>query len=174
MRRLIASGVFLALLLATGRADLSACGEKFFFVGRLVTYRQQTMAGSPPGSVLLYTNPASKLPAIIKETKLDELLKSAGHKVDTVSEVGALKGAVNSGRYDLLLVDVDDVAQASQWKSAAPGLVVVPVLYRPTRTESAAADRTYSRILKDPGKANDVLALVNDVVRSHKKGRTTS
>jgi hypothetical protein len=172
MRRLIAFSAFLVLLLAAGGSDLSACGEKFFFVGRLVKY-QQAMAAPVPGVILLYTNPASKLPAILKETKLDALLKTAGHKVEAIADAGALSRALSSGRYDLLLVDAGDADQVAQWKAAAPGVVVIPVLYRPTKTEQQAAEQTYVRVLK-ADKTTDALALVNNIVRSRPKVRTIS
>ena len=67
MRRLIAFGGSSRPVAASG-ADLRACGEKFFFYGRVLKF-QQTMAAPVPGVVLLYSNPASKLPAVLRQTK---------------------------------------------------------------------------------------------------------
>jgi hypothetical protein len=166
MRRLIAFGGLLFVLFAASGADLGACGEKFFFYGRVLKH-QQTMAAPVPGVVLLYTNPASKLPAVLRETKLDELLKRVGHKVEAISDAVALSTALKSGRYDVLLVDPAD---GDRWKT--PGVVVVPVLYKPTKTEDQTAVKTYASVLK-ADKANEAIALVNNLVRSRSKTRPT-
>jgi hypothetical protein len=171
MRRLVAFSAFLVVVFAAGGSDLSACGEKFFFAGRFINW-QQAMAAPVPGAVLLYTNPASKLPAVLQETKLDQLLKRAGHKVEMIADAGALSRALRSGRYDILLIDPADAGQAAQWKAAAPGVVVVPVLYRPTKTEQQAAEKTYARVLK-ADKTNDAISLVNNVIKARPKIRAT-
>lgn len=169
MRRMTAFGGFLLVLFAAGGSDLSACGEKFFFFGRVIKH-QQSMAAPVPGVVLLYTNPASRLPAVVRATKLDELLKSVGHRVEAIADAGEVSRVLKSGRYDLLLVDPADAAQAKQW--APPGVVVVPVLHRPTKPELRAAQKTYARVLT-ADKTNDALVLVNDIVRSRPKARAT-
>jgi hypothetical protein len=170
MFRLIAFGAFVSLLVCANSPDLKACGDKFLFVGRVVKY-QQTITASTPGSILFYMNSASKLPAAVQETKLDKLLSLAGHRVELVADTGELTRALATRRYDLLLVDAADAAQVDQWKAAAPGLVVVPVLYHPSKTELVAAEKTYKRILKAPDKANDMLALVNDVIKLRAKAK---
>jgi hypothetical protein len=170
MARLIACGVFLSILVCASSPDLKACGDKFLFVGRVVKY-QQTIATSTPGSILLYTNPTSKLPAAIQEMKLDTLLSLAGHRVDAIADASALTRALSTGRYDLLLVDAADAAHADQWRAVATGLVVVPVLYHPSKPEQAAAEQTYKRILRAPGKANETLTLVNEVMKLRPKAR---
>src|SRR5712692_8822265 len=161
MTRLIACGVFLSILVCASSPDLKACGDKFLFVGRVLKY-QQTIATSTPGSILLYTNPTSKLPTAIQEMKLDTLLSMAGHHVDAIPDASVLTRALSTGRYDLLLVDAADAAQADQWRAVATGLVIVPVLYHPNKPEQVAAEQTFKRILKAPGTANETLALVNE------------
>ena len=167
MRTFTAALLFVSVAVCLNRTDLNACGDKFLFVGRVVKY-QQTIAASSPGSILLYTNPSSKLPAAIQEMKLDTLLSLAGHRVEAIADASALTRAVGTGRYDLLLVDAAD---ADHWKAAAPGLIVVPVLYHPSKTEQIAAEQTYKRILKAPAKAGDTLALVSEVMKLRPKAR---
>ena len=171
MSRLIAGAVFLSILVSASSPELKACGDKFLFVGRVLKY-QQTIATSTPGSILLYTNPTSKLPAAIQEMKLDTLLSLAGHRVEAIADAGALTRALSTGRYDLLLVDAADAAHADQWKAVATGLVVVPVLYHPSKPEQVAAEHSYKRILTAPGKATETLSLVSDVMKRRPKART--
>jgi hypothetical protein len=68
-----------------------------------------------------------------------------------------------------VLVDPADAGKAAQLKGAA---VVVPVLYRLTKTENQAAERVYASVLK-ADKANDAIVLVNNLVRSRSKTRPT-
>ena len=171
MRRLLAFGAVLVVLCAAGGSDLSACGEKFYFVGRLVKY-QQPMTAQVPGLVLLYTNPASTLPATLRETKLADMLKAAGHKVETVSDPAALTRALGTGRYDLLLVSAADMAAAPQWKTAAPAITVVPVLYKATKAEQQAATQASAKVLK-ADKTNDAIVLVNNLIKARPKARAT-
>ena len=86
-------------------------------------------------------------------------------------DVDAVARAVGTGRFDLLLVDAADAVHADQWRAAAPALVVVPVLYRASKTEQVAAEQTYKRILKAPAKATDTLMLINDVMKGRPKAR---
>jgi len=165
MRRLIAFGGFVFVVFSANTA-LSACGEKFFFYGRVVT-QQQILAARVPGLVAMYTNPASKLPAVLQQTKLDEHLKAAGHKVDSITNAEALSRALKSGRYDVLLVDAAD---ADQWK--ASGVVVVPVLYKPTKMEDRAAGKNYASVLK-ADKTNEAILMVNNLIKARPKTRPT-
>jgi len=167
MRRLIAFGAFVCVLILSSGKDLAACGEKFFFAGRVVKW-QQVMSAKVPGQVLMYVNPASKMPAVMRETSLEALLRKAGHKVEVITTEAALKSAVTSGRYDVLLLDPAD---ADKWK--APGLVVVPVLYNTPKTERKAIEQTYARVLKAYNGFQS-LTLVNNVMMAKPKTRTTT
>jgi hypothetical protein len=172
MTKVLIFGAFLSIVLAAAEPDLQACGDKFLFVGRIVKY-QQTVAASSPASILIYMNPASKLPAAVQETKLDSLLSMAGHRVEAVGDSEAVARAVRTGRYDVLLVDAADAPHADLWKAAAPSLVVVPVLYHATKAEQVAAEQTYKRILKAPAKPTDSLALVNEIMKGRPKARVS-
>jgi hypothetical protein len=160
------------LLLYERGLDVNACGDKFLFVGRVLKY-QQAVTASNPGSIALYTNPASKLPAAVQELKLDTLLPLAGHHVEAIADAKALTRALGSGRYDLLLVDLADAEHIAEWRAAAPALVILPVLYHPTKTEQLAAEQTYKRILKTPAKPGETLALVNNVLKERRKAPAT-
>jgi hypothetical protein len=170
MVKALAAAAFVSMLVSLTGQDLTACGDKFLFVGRVLKY-QQTVTASSPASILLYMNPASKLPAAVQESKLDSLLTMAGHHVETLADRDAVARAVGTGRFDLLLIDAADAVHADQWRTAAPALVIVPVLYRASKAEQVAAEHTYKRILKTPAKATDTLALVNDVMKGRPKAR---
>jgi len=163
MRRLIALGAFVCVLILSSGKDLAACGEKFFFAGRVVRW-QQIMTAPVPGVVLMYANPASKMPAILRQTSLEALLKKAGHKIEVIADAAKLADAIASGRYDVLLVDPAD-AQTEQWKTVAPRLVVVPVLYKPSTTERQATEKAYPRVLQ-ANNGYESLRLVNNVMRA--------
>ena len=170
MRRLMAFSTFLILCVAGG-ADLSACGEKFYLIGRLVKW-QQAMAAPVPGAVLLYVNPQSNLPEVLQKTGLAEMLKTAGHTVDSVSEPAALERVLKTGRHQLLLVSAADMARAAQWKADAPAITIVPVLYKAKKADEQAAKGTGSPVVK-ADKTRDSVLLVNSIIKSLPRARTT-
>src|SRR5262245_44075489 len=166
MRRLIAFSAIVVLCVA-GAADLSACGEKFFFAGRLVKWAD-AMKAPVPGTLLVYTNPASNLPVALQQTRLDQYLKKAGHKVDVVADAAKVEAALKTGRYDVLLVSPGDMAQATRWQTNASAITISSVLYKPTKEVRQAAGRAV-----DAEKLNEAIVLVNNLVKARPRARTT-
>jgi len=142
--------------------DAQACGDKFLVVGRGVRY-QRVHPAAHPGSILIYMKPGSQVPAAAKEIQLQSSLKRAGHKVDTVENAARLQDALKSVKYDLVLADIADSAALERQVGSEPSMpAVVPVLYRPTGDEMAAAQKQYGCAIKVPSK--DYLAAIDDVM----------
>src|SRR5262245_5035324 len=148
-----------ALVFLGAAAYVDACGDKFLVVGRGVRYTR-VRAAAHPASILLYMNPTSRVPAAAKDAKLEASLKQAGHKVRTVETAGQLSDALKASKFDLVVADVSDGPSLEKQVGSGPSLV--PVLYKPTDAELAAARERYGCALKAPSK--DPLAAIDEAM----------
>jgi hypothetical protein len=147
--------------------DAQACGDKFLVVGRGVRY-ERVHPAVHPGSILIYMNPGSRVPAAAKEIQLQSSLKRAGHRVETVENAAQLQDALRSAKYDLVLADIADSPALERQVGSQPSMpAVVPVLYRPTRDELAAAQQRYGCAVKAPSK--DYLASIDNAMAQRLK-----
>ena len=143
-------------------AAVDACGDKFLVVGRGVRYKK-VRAAAHPASILIYMNPASHLPAAAKDVKLEASLKKAGHKVQTVESAGQLNDALKTSSFDLVVADfADSPGLEKQVASQTSKPALVPVLYKPTDDEMAAAEKQYGCAMKAPSK--DPLAAIDEAM----------
>jgi ABC-type amino acid transport substrate-binding protein len=155
-----------AVLFLSAAAYVDACGDKFLVVGRGVRYTR-VRAAARPASILLYMNPASRVPAAVKDAKLEASLKQAGHKVQTVETASQLNDALKTSKFDLVVADVADGPALEKQVSKSAGPAVVPVLYNPTDGELAAARQEYGCALKTPSK--DPLAAIDEAMAQRAK-----
>jgi hypothetical protein len=160
----VALGVY--LLAAT---TVFACGDKFLVLGRGVRF-QRINASAHLASILIYMNPASQVPAADKEFQLQSTLKLAGHKLSVVEDQRGLDKALKSGKYDIVLADLSDAAAVEpEAHAAASKPAVIPVVYNPTGTELAQAEKQYSCLAKASKKNHDLLAVIDEAMQSKAK-----
>jgi hypothetical protein len=149
---------------------LLGCGDKFVVLGRGMRF-QRALASSHPASILIYMNPASRVPAAEKEFQLQSTLKLAGHKPAVANDPGSLDRALKSGKYDLVLADLSDAATVeanAQASGSKPD--VIPVVYNPTEMELSGAERRYSCLVKASKNGHDLLGVVDEAMSSRSKG----
>lgn len=159
--RLVALAVSAVALLAW--TDAEACGDKFLVIGRGVRY--QHVRATHPASILIYANPRSHAPAAARELQLESNLKLAGHRPQEVTDAGALEAALRSGGHDLVLSDLADAAALVEWAQAAPSRpMIVPILYKPSQEEQAAARRQFPFLIQAPGKSKAFLGVIDDAM----------
>jgi hypothetical protein len=158
-------GVF---LIYSGSA--AACGDKFLLLGRSIRY-EEAYAAKHPASVLVYLNPSTGFSKVGRE--IFEILKRAGHRPVVAQDTAALKEALRSGPFNVVLADIADVdgVDAEVKAAGALGAVVLPVVYNPTGKELEAAEKQYQCLLQAKGKDRYFLAVVNEVVRTRAKGK---
>ena len=162
MRRPVAFFAVVAGIWLLGRADAQACGDKFLVVGRGVKYSRAHVAVHP-ASILIYMNPASRIPAAAKDVQLESNLKQAGYKVQSVGDAAGLASALKSTKYDLVLADIADSPGLEKEVASQPMRpVVVPVLYQPTTAELAAAKKEYGCAMQAPSK--DYMSTIDEIV----------
>ena len=159
----------LILGIATGTFCLAvtaalACGDKLMVLGRGVRF-QGAYAAVRPAAILIYMHSGSAVPTAIRDPQLQPALKQAGHKLQSVEDPHQLDEALKSGKYDLVLADISDASDLEQQAQSAPSRpAVLPVVFKPTKTEAAAAEKRYQCVLKTPDKTAHYLATIDEAM----------
>lgn len=160
-----AAMVLLAGLLVAGGSDLSACGDKSLAAGGI--RMQRALAARYPASVLIFTPSASRLNGAARELDLQKTLRLVGHTYREVASETDLQAQVDSGQYNILLADIGDAAALqARFESSASRVVIVPVLYKPTKAEAAEAAKQSRFVIKAPGRAAQYLTTIAEAVAS--------
>jgi len=159
----------LAVMVTSGSADLSACGDKFLRVGRSARFRGY--AAVHPASILIYS-PGNATPAGIQA--LEALLKRAGHKVLAVQHGTSLPQTLAGAPYDLVIADYADAVKIKDQLASVPSRPdVLPILYKPTKTDAAEAERAYPFVLKPQAMSKaEALAEIDHLMMSRLHGAT--
>jgi hypothetical protein len=167
-RTLAAAGVALGLVAGTG-TDLSACGDKSLSAGGIRI--QRAIAARYPATVLIYAPAASRLPSALHELHFQEILLKVGHTYREVSSSSELQASLTTGRFNIVLAALPDVALVQQHLDAsAARAVVVAVTPKLTKAEATDAARLSRFRITAPSHAADYLLTIADAVRA--KGRT--
>jgi hypothetical protein len=157
--------LLLAGLFASGGSDLSACGDKSLAAGGI--RMQRALAARYPASVLIYTPSASRLNGAARELDLQKTLRLVGHTYREVASEADLRVQVDSGHYNILLADIADAAALqARFESSASRVVIVRVLYKPTKAEAAEAATQGRFLIKSPGRAAQYLTTIAEAVAS--------
>lgn len=144
---------------------VQACGDKFLLLGRGVKYHR-AYAAIYPASIVIYAVPQRNAAKAIRDPRLQNELKLAGHRVSIVETEAALARALSSERVDLVLTDVADAdATAKQGGASASKPTVLPVMYEPTREEVKAIEARYQCRLKSSDRADRYLATIDDAMK---------
>jgi hypothetical protein len=160
-----------AVVFLSGSPAALGCGDKFVVLGRGVRFGR-AFAAKYPASVLIYVNPASHMPAAMKEFQLEAALKAAGHKTRVAESSADLEKALASGKYDIVLADIADTPGVQKDASAAASKPsVVPVLYRPTPAELAAVEKKYGCLIAPASsRSPDLLPVLDQAMQNRAKG----
>lgn len=146
-------------------SDAFACGDKFLVVGRGIRY-ERAYAAVHPSSILLFSNDAK----LSKE--FESSLKKSGHKIQTVADEPSLFTNLKSAKYDLVLVNLKDVARLeSNVIKTTYKPAVLPVIYNAIGSELDAAKKEYPCVLKYSKKNKNAVAVIDEVMEAKKKGK---
>ena len=161
MRKLIITLIALSAVWPAARIA-NACGDKTMRVGGgLRSY--QLLAKKNPSSILIHTQ---ALPTG-KASRLQEFLKTVGHKANTFDNVAHVSEALKTAHYDVVLTDLADAADLQKRvASLSPKTVVVPVTFK---SEEADAAKQYKVVVKNPKYAEDFLPAINKVMKARSK-----
>jgi hypothetical protein len=165
MKRTFAAAGVLAVAMFAFGSDLNACGDKSLSAGGI--RMQRALAARYPASIVMYVPAASKLSGATRELKLQETLHKVGHTYREVATWPELQTLVDTGQFNILLADFADLAELQQkLQSSASRVVIVPVAYRLTTTETADAARQCRFLIKAPSRAAQYLTTIAEAVRS--------
>jgi ABC-type amino acid transport substrate-binding protein len=167
VQRLWFAGVVLgSAALVSGPAGL-ACGDKLLAIGRGVRF--QRAYAQRQANVVIYSN-GNQSGATLRSIKLQSTLKQVGHKLQMAEGPSELKGALQLGKVDVVLADFADLAEITRQLQSAPSKpVVLPVLFKASKTELMAAQREYRFALKAPGDEVQYLLAIDEAMKSRLK-----
>jgi hypothetical protein len=166
-RRFLAIAAIAAGVLALGEGVAAGCGDKFVLIGGAARVNRSKF----PSRVLVYMNPASRVPAAEKEFHVEATLTAAGHKAKVVESGAEVQKALDTGKYDLVLADVADVPELrKQCGASASKPAVLPLLYKPTAAELATAEKEANCLVRPSKKSSDLLAVIDETMRDRSKG----
>ena len=150
-----------------GESAASACGDKFVLLGR----GARVARSKYPSTILIYMNKSSRVPAADKEFHVEAVLKAAGHKAQVAETEAEVEKALASGNYDLVLADYNDVvALRKDAASVHSKPVVLPLLYKPTPAELAAAEKEAECLVRPSKASRDLLVVVDQTLAERRKG----
>jgi hypothetical protein len=166
-KRVLVIAATVAATLALGGGVAAGCGDKFVLVGGAARINRSKF----PSRVLVFMNPASRVPAAEKEFHVEATLTAAGHKTKVVESEAEVQKALEAGKYDLVLADVADVpALRQQCAASASKPAVLPLLYKPTAAELSAAEKEANCLVRPSKKSSDLLAVVDETMKDRSKG----
>jgi ABC-type amino acid transport substrate-binding protein len=158
----IAGAVLGSAVLLSGTAVL-ACGDKLLAIGRGVRF--QRAYATYQANVVIYST-GTQSGAILSSTKLQTTLRRAGHKLQIVEGGSQLDEALKSGKVDVVLVDFGDLGGITRLLQLAPSKpVILPILFKPSKAELAAAQKEYKFTLKAPADDFQYLTAIDEVMK---------
>jgi hypothetical protein len=166
-RRVLVIAATVGGVLALGHGVASGCGDKFVLIGGAARINRSKF----PSRVLVFMNPASRVPAAEKEFHVEATLTAAGHKAKVVESEAEVEKALESGKYDLVLADYADVpGLRKQCAASASKPAVLPLLYKPTAAELSAAEKEANCLVRPSKKSSDLLAVIDETMKDRSKG----
>jgi hypothetical protein len=155
MRKLLAP----VSLLFTAAVAL-ACGDKLMLIMRATS----SQVRSRPAVILAYPGQNASA-ALIRNLQLQPAVRKAGHRFQIVEDPAGLDNALKANKYDLVLADVANASEISEYLSAAPSKpVVLPVAFKASKEEQSAAQKKYHCLLKAPGDPENYLAAIDQAL----------
>jgi hypothetical protein len=161
-----------AMMLATQVAD--ACGDKFLLVGRGIKF-QRGYAAVYRASILLYSGPtAAGRPSVMQDPKFQAALTSAGHKITVVQNADAVKAALKSGAYDVVLAEISQATNlGTESDLAASKSILLPVVEeKPSKDQIETCKRLFPTCkLKSSGKPLSFLEVIDKEMEARIKAQ---
>jgi hypothetical protein len=143
---------------------VSACGDKFFLVGRgdrfAVAY-----ASLYPGHIVIYTGGPSATSKALADGRLQKYFTRAGHMVTIARDQAALERALQSGGIDLVLSGLHEALDLMPRVDAADSKPTLLPVADDSRG-AAPVRHQFAAPLKASDKINGFLARIEDVMKA--------
>jgi len=121
------------------------CGDKLLLLMRSPRYQENAR----PASILAYAPSTSQTAELVAAGDFRQALGKAGHQLQVVESANALRSALDSGHYDLVLADSQD---GKTVQDASPDAFLLPVVDAHSPTDVRSAEQNYKVIIRAPGK----------------------
>ena len=153
--------------------ELDACGDKSLSAGGIRW--QRALAARYPASVLAYVPSSSPVSSATRELKFPETLRRVGPRYSEVASLGELRTSIETGRYNVVVVGLGEVADVERnLGQLAARVVVVPVAYRLSKSEIRDAASQQRFLIRAPGKDVEFLDTIAEAVKFGSKGSRKS
>lgn len=147
-----------------------ACGDKYVVFGQGVRF-QRAYAAAHPASILVYLRPGSKWNAPENRERLLTVLRMVGHHPEAVTTSDELRAAAGTGKYDVVLTEFADLAQASESVATVTRRpTVVPMVFDPSRQEMAKIEQENRCAVQVTKRSHELLTVINTVMEQRSKG----
>ena len=163
MRRCLSVAIVM-LVSAALQEGLSACGDKFFLVGRGDRFAR-AYASLHPGRIVIYTGGGTATSKNLGDGRLQKYFTRAGHQVTIAPDVTTLDRTLGSGNVDLVLAGLSEALDlVPRVDSAASKPTLLPVAddSRP----APPMRHQFSTTLKTSDKINGFLARIEEVMKA--------
>ena len=165
MRKTLAL-VALLTALSSEAAVLSACGDKFFLVGRGDRF-SKAYASLHPGDILVYTSTSGPAATLLRDARLHKHLARAGHRVTIADDAAALGRALRSKSFDIVLTHVHDAPDLTTKLGSLPFRpALLPIVADGDRSASDNAQHPAAMRLKASDNIKRFLTGVEDVLKA--------
>jgi len=167
MRKLFSVLLLTAACLACSALVASACGDKLLVLGPGVKFGK--IGPSYHALIIAYVPESLPESAAVNDPQFQAALRKAGVKLRLVQQEDVLVEAVQSGKSDIVLVDLQDAAMVDQTITAADvNTVVMPVVYKGAELESAATT-PYRCVRKASDKNGGCFSTIGKAIESKLK-----
>jgi DNA-binding NtrC family response regulator len=171
-RLVIVLGVTVLLLSAW---PAGACGDKLLVLGRGAHFQVET--ADYPASILFYVNPNGPGSEKVEFTRLQSIMRQAGHRFRPVKGREELAIALKTTRFDIILADFDDAPRLEEMIQASPSQpILLPWVYQETKEDAqqarltlAAARERYQFALKAPLRGDKLLSTIDRTMEMKSK-----
>jgi hypothetical protein len=165
MRKLLVVFVVAAVVLA-GAIAAQGCGDKLLALGRGVRFARAYKAPHP-ASILLFERADGSKGSAKAEAALASLLQQAGHSVSVSRTPEEVQKTVQARPVDLVMLSANDAEAIGAMLRALPARpTLVPVLYKPKKTDLAATEQRYHWAIAAPANPGPLLATIDAAVQS--------
>ena len=162
MRRLFLVGVLFTLI-SSAKPLAHGCGDKLLVIGRGV--RLHALLGNRPARIVAYQHAGTHGSDVIADPEFQSALKKAGYQLRIVRDMEELGVALRLGKYDLVIADIADATTLEPTlQLGTDGPAILPILYQPTKSELALAERNYRYVLKAQHKTGSYLSVIEQAL----------
>jgi hypothetical protein len=164
MRRRLAFATLL-LSFSIGPDVLSACGDKFFLVGRGDRF-SRAYATLHPGNIVIYTGGTTTVSKGLRDARLHRFISRAGHRVVVAADRAELNSVLKSGSIDVVLAGLGQAVDLDKDVAAAPSKPTLLPIEGDGADARAVPPHQFAATLKASDKVNRFLAGIEEVMKA--------